>query len=519
MQNLMPKAGQRPEQVAYDYCIKNGYDYNALNQAASQVRGSYKMSGIPTSPGNNKVQQYKKISTSNKTLPKSRKNKTPSYLQGTQSSKTKTKQSNENSMNTTQSIGLGLGRGNSSTLNMKKMKNPYTESQGEILNYGERLYHKCQKLQEKKEEKLQKIKDQIEEQEKQNNSFKPKINKMSYKAMSNRFNNKLAYNDEDNIIFYRDYVNSKLEDLRQKYPIDSTSYTFTPKICKKSVSMLKMKKQNPTPRYEQLYEKYKQRQVKIDDLDRKVYDPDIMFKPKINNNYKCDYNNLNFDQRRDLFMSKSVEKKKILKEQLESSMDERTGQRLFHPEVNDDYDYARPDENIDIFESLYNSFLKNRQKKINDAEQIYKKEKNCFNTSHVNLGSKDIIEEKKNKIFTNIFKILDSDRDDIITKLSVNDKALPKNIQKIFEPIITELKDENETLNQKEFITACQHLFSMLSYNEKREILEFGRENKRQDYYENCTFKPKINYYYSNNDETPAYINDSSLRSQNETNK
>ena len=40
---------------------------------------------------------------------------------------------------------------------------------------------------------------------------------------------------------------------------------------------------------------------------------------------------------------------------------------------------------------------------------------------------------------------------------------------------------ENETLNLNEFVTACQHLFSMLTYTEKREILE-----------EYCSFKANI---------------------------
>jgi len=45
----------------------------------------------------------------------------------------------------------------------------------------------------------------------------------------------------------------------------------------------------------------------------------------------------------------------------------------------------------------------------------------------------------------------------------MNVNKLPKNIYKILEPIFNELKEENETLNEVEFIFVCEQLYLSLS--------------------------------------------------------
>ena len=61
-----------------------------------------------------------------------------------------------------------------------------------MLNYGERLYHKGLKLQEKTNTKIEKIKNDNENKHKKNCTFKPKINNISYNALTKRYNNKLS---------------------------------------------------------------------------------------------------------------------------------------------------------------------------------------------------------------------------------------------------------------------------------------------------------------------------------------
>ena len=65
------------------------------------------------------------------------------------------------------------------------------------------------------------------------------------------------------------------------------------------------------------------------------------------------------------------------------------------------------------------------------------------------------------------------DEDDIISAAHINISKLPKSIAKILEPIFNELKEENETLNEVEFIFVCEQLYSSLGWNEKRELTNF----------------------------------------------
>ena len=82
----------------------------------------------------------------------------------------------------------------------------------------------------------------------------------------------------------------------------------------------------------------------------------------------------------------------------------------------------------------------------------------------------------------------------------MNISKLPKNIFKILEPIFNELKEENETLNQLEFIFVCEQLYLSLLWNDKRELTTFediAKKNIKKEKIlkekNNFSFKPKIN--------------------------
>lgn len=75
----------------------------------------------------------------------------------------------------------------------------------------------------------------------------------------------------------------------------------------------------------------------------------------------------------------------------------------------------------------------------------------------------------------------------------MNFKDLPHNIRRIIAPIIDELIEENETLNQEEFIIACDHLYELLEYTEKKELFSFGQNVRKKYVQETFLFKPKIN--------------------------
>ena len=91
------------------------------------------------------------------------------------------------------------------------------------------------------------------------------------------------------------------------------------------------------------------------------------------------------------------------------------------------------------------------------------------------LSEKEIVyNKKKEEIFRKIFNLLDNDKDMVINILSMDIKRIPITIYNIIQPIINEIKFKNRDINQNEFIEGCMKLFNVLSFNDKRALLNFG---------------------------------------------
>ena len=364
-----------------------------------------------------------------------------------------------------------------------------------LLNFGERLYLKGIKLKEKSKEKIDKLKDELQNEEKLNCTFQPKINNNLLYSTSN-INNKKLSNNNDNIINYKEYIDNKIEYLKGKYK-DNKEYSFIPEINKKSKLMDNiLNSQTDTDRFEKLYSNYKKQKLNLENLTNRIYDKKKMFQPKVNK-YNCPYTNMNFSDRQNVYLSRSLERKKVIKDQVENPFDTHTGQKFFSPCINSNYKRDEKYNQQEYLNILYYDFEKNMQKKKQLAKELQALE--CPNNeSYTNLLSNDIFEHKKLNSIKKIFKILDKDQDGIISKYCINTKGLDKNILKILSPIIEELKEENESLSEKEFVIACMRLYDMLCYTDKKEIVNFGIQYKpKKKYWEQqFSFKPKINKYH-----------------------
>ena len=152
---------------------------------------------------------------------------------------------------------------------------------------------------------------------------------------------------------------------------------------------------------------------------------------------------------------------------------------------------------MDHYTKLYLYGKKYEQEKNYLAEKYYQEQNR---PPQISESTQDIINKKKEKCFKQIFRVLDNDEDNQISSNHMNINKLPKNIYKILEPIFNELKEENETLNEVEFIFVCEQLYLSLSWNEKRELTNFQDIIKRNEKKEkilkeknNFSFEPKIN--------------------------
>ena len=68
------------------------------------------------------------------------------------------------------------------------------------------------------------------------------------------------------------------------------------------------------------------------------------------------------------------------------------------------------------------------------------------------------MERINNNIFSKIFKELDSDEDNLIMPININLNNLKDEIKRIINLLIEELREDNHTLEENEFIDAMNKL-------------------------------------------------------------
>ena len=296
----------------------------------------------------------------------------------------------------------------------------------------------------------------------------------SYKNITNNFNQETKTNTNNNII---------QNDEEEK------TYLYSPKNEQniynniKNKNLLKEEKKKNNKKINKIKPKeniYKNRSVLKSTQIKKEIDKEYSFKPMINDNYKTD---LSFNERLKIFNNISRIKKEELKNSIYNLKDKESGQDFFKPKlISKNLSFIKNKKeiddknNIDIFnknylylekynlkrQNLYNKYYENRGK-----PQFYNKIKN-----------EKIINETNKKAFSNLFNILDSDQDDLITSVSININNIPENIYKIIEPLLIELKEDIQTLNQDEFIKAMNKLFENISFSKRRELInEYNKYN------------------------------------------
>lgn len=206
----------------------------------------------------------------------------------------------------------------------------------------------------------------------------------------------------------------------------------------------------------------------------------------------------------------------------ESLIDDKTGQRLFKPLINEASEHALHRNEMDLYTFLHEE-RRNKLEKLYEIEQISKKYfvENC-NTKHSNNKTNEINKLLKEDCYSNLFNILDHNSDGVVecneTFLENAQAKLDKNLFDLFKPIFSELKEHEESLSRDEFSLALDELFKVLSVDERRRIINWYVELKRTQTHlrkkssaENAelTFQPKIN------DNSQNYFNFSKRYSKN----
>ena len=404
----------------------------------------------------------------------------------------------------------------------KKLQSPsHNASQITSYNVGKDLYERGMKFKENEKEKLKILKHNLEVDEEEDNTFIPKINKLSETQKEKIKEKKLECNNPDVINNYRRYKQEKYEELKKKKEEEFNKiYTFKPvinrshsntKTIKKNSSKKSDKNQNGInngSRFDKLYNYRLDYKENKDKLKQKIYN-EYSFKPQINQNSSYYKLNKPFNERLQTYSNKTKENLVKIQKVYER---EQGYNEPFKPQVNNNKNKVllkdredlfnnmnnnNDNNNIDHYTKLYLYGKKYAQEKNYLAEKYYHEQNR---PPQISDTTQEIINKKKEKCFKLIFKALDSDEDDQISSNHMNINKLPKNIIKILDPIFNELKEENETLNEVEFIFVCEQLYLSLSWNEKRELTNFQDVIKRNEKKEkilkeknNFSFEPKIN--------------------------
>jgi len=142
------------------------------------------------------------------------------------------------------------------------------------------------------------------------------------------------------------------------------------------------------------------------------------------------------------------------------------------------------------------------KKRKNQVEMQNKNFRDKSNNSLTDSKSQKIHEVIKTKVFRKIFSMLDVRSQNQIDGNTIDITVLPERIKKIIEPLIMELRDQNETLTGEEFLLACEHLYKVMPVSEKNTLFQYysdkdnkSRErSKKRNPKNNFTFRVKITF-------------------------
>ena len=459
----------------------NAYNFQAFKNANPEIN-SLKSSKNNYSNHYNKVIKTKSIDNNKQNDTVFEKLYNDAQIRKTNESKERFKRNNNNTnnlLNTNSMISSSIIYNSSIYPNNKSGLSNNINKTKEVIgdnnlhaynNKGEAMYYKSLIDADKKYKKIEKLKQENLNKLNKLCTFKPVIN--NQKNIYNQFecnddttelqqinlkkNNKLIYD-------YSNYEKSKeelIKKLKEKHylPDDSNeNCTFKPYISDKSNNII-----NNFNSEEYLDKKLRKQERLIKECTK-----DYTFKPEINN-VDNNFNKLKFNERQKLYNEISNNKRKELLDIYNPKIkDTKTGQTLYKPILISKM-YSRNVQNIekceynkcDIYELNYNYANKYNLKR----KELLSKE-NALNVANSKpkllKNNKTIYDNMKNEAMSNLYRILDSDMDDKISAYSINLKTLNKRTISILNPILKELKEENESLNSVEFMLAINHLFDV----------------------------------------------------------
>ena len=267
------------------------------------------------------------INNNNKLIIENKKEINAHYLSQTESSKTKIKNKKLKEYKPFESEGKNykidniklINNNNNLEIENNKVKSDRNKYE---INFGEKLYEKCMKMKKISNEKIKNEFDMEQKKLLSECTFKPKIHEINIKCFKNiNINNNTKFIKIEKKKIEENSQNKKIENETINHRKIKNNITTKNKKIKK-----KIKRESQIPIFERLYNCQKKEEEKSNN--------ELLFKPKINNNYKKKLNKITFNERQKIYSAKSTERRKKLENQIYNKYDNKTGQKLFHPLIN-----------------------------------------------------------------------------------------------------------------------------------------------------------------------------------------
>ena len=431
------------------------------------------------------------INNNNKLIIENKKEINAHYLSQTESSKTKIKNKKLKEYKPFESEGKNykidniklINNNNNLEIENNKVKSDRNKYE---INFGEKLYEKCMKMKKISNEKIKNEFDMEQKKLLSECTFKPKIHEINIKCFKNiNINNNTKFIKIEKKKIEENSQNKKIENETINHRKIKNNITTKNKKIKK-----KIKSESQIPIFERLYNCQKKEEEKSNN--------ELLFKPKINNNYKKKLNKITFNERQKIYSAKSTERRKKLENQIYNKYDNKTGQKLFHPSINKNKNYNKNRIRKYYSFSLDKKNLEIKKEKIKKEILTQIKKETIFKP---NMKSDNIFENVIINSFKKIFNILDEKLKGKISLFNYSTKNLPINIKNILAPIFNQIDLKNKYFNEEKFINECKKLFKNLDYYSKREIYKFSEEEKENNekigLYSSSSLKSRIE---TNND-------------------
>ena len=399
-----------------------------------------------------------------------------------------------------------------------KIKKPYKKSpyhnkiktkiykdiqKNSFTNTGERLYEKGIKLAELENKRINELKENLlKDINNESYTFQPKINSNTSEILEESKKNRINYKNDKSLLNYKNTFEKKMKKLKDKYKEED--YSFTPNFNSKSLKMENKKHLTKQERINIMYKSKENNKKKLKQIETEMYQ-NCSFKPEFTDYSKGNLINKSFEERQKIYYIKSKEKKDKLYQEINEPFDNKTGQEFFTPVINENKNHTfYLSRSKDVFDYLYSQ----AEKKINKSNI----QKSFSNLEKRNLSIDDssnkIYKMKKYKTFEKIFNLFDSDNDNQISNNNIDISKIPKNVIKVLNPIIDEVKKSEEPIIKDDFIEGCFKLYEILNFDDKQILMRFpeneNRIKKMKELTTNFTFKPKIN---KNSEKISNYYN------------